>query len=107
MKIIRNNIIPFEGFAAINLFGLLFVRKNVKISDRMLNHESIHTAQMKELLYVPFYLIYVMEWIVRLFMKGNAYRNISFEKEAYKNENNMSYLKNRKRYGMWRRKKES
>ncbi len=107
MKIIRNNIIPFEGFAAINLFGLLFVRKNVKISDRMLNHESIHTAQMKELLYVPFYLIYVIEWIVRLFMKGNAYRNISFEKEAYENENNMSYLKNRKRYGMWRRKKES
>ena len=27
MIIIRNNIIPFKGFAAINLFGVLFVQK--------------------------------------------------------------------------------
>lgn len=46
MKIIYNNIIPFKGFAAINLFGVLFVRNDYKlqVSDRMINHESIHTA---------------------------------------------------------------
>lgn len=95
MKIIRNNIIPFKGFAAINLFGILFVRKEANITEQMINHESIHTAQMKEMLYVPFYLWYIVEWIIRLFMKGNAYRNISFEKEAYANEDNLNYLQDR------------
>lgn len=51
---------------------------------------------MKEMLYVFFYLFYVIEWIVRLFMKGNAYRNISFEREAYGNEGNGSYLNSRR-----------
>ena len=98
MKIIRNNIIPFKGFAAINLFGVLFVRKNAKLSARTANHECIHTAQMKETLYIFFYVWYVLEWATRLFMKGNAYRNISFEREAYGNQGNGTYLRDRKRY---------
>lgn len=98
MRIIYNNLIPFKGFAAINLFGILFVRKGVKVSEEMINHEAIHTAQMKEMLYVFFYLWYVIEWIVRLFKNGDAYRNISFEREAYANENNRDYLTNRKMY---------
>lgn len=91
----RNKIIPFPGYKAMNLFGVLFVRGDAKIDDVTLNHEEIHTEQMKEMLYVPFYLWYVVEWIVRLFMKGNAYRNISFEREAYGNQNNMEYLTGR------------
>lgn len=102
MKLIYNNIIPFKGFKAINLFGLCFVRNGMKMSDKDINHEKIHTSQMKELLYLPFYLLYFGEWVVRLFMKGNAYRNISFEKEAYTNENDLTYLTRRKRYGMWK-----
>lgn len=98
MKIIYNNLIPFKGFAAINLFGILFVRKGVKVSEEMINHEAIHTAQMKEMLYIFFYLWYVVEWIVRLFKDSDAYRNISFEREAYANEDNKDYLKNRKMY---------
>jgi hypothetical protein len=31
MKIIYNKIIPFPGYKAINLFGILFARKNAKI----------------------------------------------------------------------------
>ena len=96
MKIIRNKYIPFQGYKAINLFGILFVRGNAKIDNVSLNHEEIHTAQMKELWYVFFYLWYVTEWLIRLFMKGNAYRNISFEREAYSNEKDLSYLDNRK-----------
>ena len=99
MKIIRNNIIPFAGYKAMNLFGVLFVRGNARIDDITLNHEKIHTAQIKELLYVFFYLWYVTEWLIRLFMKGNAYRNISFEREAYDNEKDLNYLHNRKRFG--------
>lgn len=100
MRIIYNNIIPFRGFVAINLFGLLFVRKEYKgkIGSRTLNHESIHAAQMWELLFLGFYLAYVIEWCVRLFMRGNAYRNISFEREAYSNENDVGYLKDRKHF---------
>ena len=98
MKIIRNNIIPFSGYKAMNLFGVLFVRGNARIDDITLNHEKIHTAQIKELWYVFFYLWYVTEWLIRLFMKGNAYRNISFEREAYDNQYDLNYLKSRKRF---------
>ena len=54
MKIIYNNIIPFKGFKAMNLFGMLFVRKDIKtpMSDIDINHESIHSEQYKELLFI-------------------------------------------------------
>lgn len=106
MKIIRNNIIPFKGFVAINLFGIVFVRKDYEfrsIADyqRMLVHEGIHTKQMQELLFVPFYVWYLLEWLVRLVMyrdRHKAYRNIGFEREAYVNQYNWGYNKERKRY---------
>lgn len=104
MKIVYNKVIPFKGFLAINLFGILFVRKNKDgsnpiLSDTTMNHESIHTAQMKELGYVFFYLLYFIEWVIRLFINmPYAYRAISFEQEAYQNEDNLDYLKTRKHY---------
>lgn len=99
MKTIKNNIIPFKGFRAINLFGILFVRGNARINERTIRHETIHTAQMKEMLYIFFYLWYVIEWFVKLIKYRNsykAYRNISFEREAYNNEDNINYLDGRK-----------
>lgn len=105
MKIIYNNIIPFRGFAAINLFGVLFVRKGVVVNDKMLNHERIHTAQIKECLYIFFYIWYVLEWLIRLMLYANAhkaYRNISFEQEAYNHEADPYYLPfNRGKYYRW------
>ena len=95
MKIIRNKFIPFPGYKAINLFGVLFVRGNAQVDEKTIRHESIHTAQMQEMLYIFFYLWYVVEWVVRLFMKGNAYRRISFEREAYENEGDLDYLSDR------------
>ena len=85
MKIIYNNLIPFKGFIAINLFGVLFVRNEYKKRfesegfTTTLNHESIHTEQIKELGYIFFYIWYFIEWLLRLPF-GNAYYNISFEK---------------------------
>lgn len=103
MKIIYNNIIPFPGFAAINLFGVIFARKKYRpLSATKINHEAIHTAQMKELLYVGFYICYLIEWVVRLFMKGSAYRNISFEREAYNCYHIPGYVQIRQRFAMWR-----
>jgi hypothetical protein len=89
MKIIYNNIIPFQGYKCINLFGILFCRKNAKIDDKTIEHESIHSNQMKYMIWVFFYLWYVIEWFIKVFKYKNfhtAYRNISFEREAYKFE---------------------
>ncbi len=102
MKIIFTKMIPLRRFAAINLFGILFAPKGIKLSYRTVNHEAIHTAQMKEMLFVFFYLWYLIEWLIRLFCKGNAYRNIAFEKEAYQNDHNKNYLNNRKPYSWFK-----
>lgn len=99
MKIIINNIIPFKGFKCINLFGILFCRKQLDKID--INHETIHTKQMQEMLYIFFYLWYVVEYLIRLVIYRNtklAYKNISFEREAYQNQYNLDYLSNRKHY---------
>lgn len=96
MKIIRNRFIPFKGIAAINLFGVLFVRQEARIDFVTLNHEEIHTAQMKEMYYIFFYLWYLLEWGIRLFMSGNAYRNISFEREASGNQWDRKYVQSRR-----------
>ena len=100
MKIIYNNLIPFKGFVAMNLFGILFARNEYrnKISDRTINHESIHTAQIKEMGYIFFYIWYLVEWLIRLVINSDAYRNISFEQEAFINDDNLDYLKTRKRF---------
>lgn len=98
MRIIENKILPSKRFDAINLFGFIFVRNGTKLDKRIQNHESIHTHQMKYMLYIFFYLWYVIEWIVRLIQYRNtlkAYINISFEREAYANDSNTDYLENR------------
>lgn len=101
MKLIYNDIIPFPGYKAINLFGLCFVRNGCRMTTYDINHEEIHTAQMKELLYIFFYIWYFIEWIILLFKYGNsyeAYKNIRFEKEAYEHEKDLYYLLNRTKY---------
>jgi len=105
MKVIRNGLIPFKGFKAINLFGVVFVRRECTITATDLNHEAIHTAQMRELLYVIFYIAYVGEWLFHLAICRNAkaaYRRISFEKEAYAHQAEQEYLNNRKHYNQYR-----
>lgn len=102
MKVFRSKRIPFKGFAAINLFGFIVVRKGVFANETLLNHERIHTAQMRELGFIFFYILYGLEWLIRLPFKGNAYRNISFEQEAYDHQNEPSYLEVRKHYAPYR-----
>lgn len=100
MRIIRNKFIPFgHDFLAINLFGIVFAK--TRLNDTVVNHEFIHTLQQRELLFVFFYLIYIIEYLFRIiqyrsFKKG--YYHISFEQEAYKNERNLAYKQMRKHY---------
>lgn len=71
----------------------------VKGEQKTHRHESIHLQQIIELGIVLFYLWYFIEWAIKLFIYGKqAYRNISFEREAYNNDLDVDYLKNRKRY---------
>jgi len=91
--IIYNKFIPFKGFKAMNLFGIIFAREQLNEID--INHEKIHTAQMKDLLFIGFYIWYLIEWIWNLFEYRNfieAYKHISFEKEAYAQQDNKYYL---------------
>lgn len=104
MKVIYNKVIPIKGFSAINLFGIVFARKGSVIVSRLLNHEAIHTAQMREMAYFGFYLWYIVEWFIKLFRYGRkAYENISFEREAYTYQYDPEYLKKRKHYAWFHR----
>ena len=91
---------PPKGFLAINLFGVMFVRRGNKerVGERTIRHETIHTRQMTELLFVFFYIWYGIEWLVKLPKYGakHAYNNLSFEREAYENDDDVLYLANRK-----------
>lgn len=104
MKIIHNKLIPFGKYATINLFGVLFT-KSKTLNKYTINHESIHTAQMKEMGYIFFYLWYVIEYIcIRLFHKKqmSAYYDVSFEEEAHNNDKNLNYLNERKPYSWFK-----
>lgn len=100
MLIINNKIIPLgKSYIAINLFGVIFAKEY--LNDVWLHHEKIHTAQQKELLFLGFYIIYIIEWGIRLCIYRNlhkAYMNISFEQEAYCNQRKMDYLKERSHF---------
>ena len=66
-----------------------------------LNHELIHVAQQRELLYLPFFIWYVAEWLSLLCEYRDmekAYLNIRFEQEAYRHERDLDYLSNRRHY---------
>ncbi|MBR0273695.1 MAG: hypothetical protein IJQ59_06355 [Bacteroidaceae bacterium] len=66
-----------------------------------LNHELIHIAQQRELLYIPFFIWYVVEWLVLLVKYRNrmeAYSHIRFEQEAYRHQSDLTYLQHRKHY---------
>jgi len=96
----------FMRIGGISLFPFIILREKyqsnkfwIKRGKRTINHESIHFQQQLELLVIPFYVMYILEWFFKLFIYGRkAYYNISFEREAYNNDENFDYLNTRKRY---------
>lgn len=86
--IIKTTILP-KGIVAITLFPFIFTRSKDAVT---LNHERIHLQQQIELLVVWFYVLYFFEWLCK------GYEDISFEREAYQNESDFTYLKKRKWY---------
>lgn len=82
--------------SGVAFYPFIFIDPEVKITDELVNHERIHLRQQLELLVIPFYIWYMVEF----FRKG--YRNISFEREAYGNEKDLGYLGKRKPFSFWR-----
>lgn len=93
--------LPADGMA---LFPFILVKKREYKKDlHLLNHERIHLAQQVELLILPFYILYLINYLINLcFYKNHrkAYMNIIFEKEAYAMERTSDYLPKRK-YSAW------
>lgn len=98
MKIIRTKFLP-AGIKALTTPWAIYARPKAKLDGTDVNHESIHAAQWKELLYVGFMFWYVIEYLIHLirFRKHSiAYHRISFEREAYTNQYVVDYLEYRK-----------
>lgn len=97
--IVKSVIPRWFGAKAMVIWPFILVSPNAKMSETDLNHERIHLAQYKELFVIGFYLLYGLEWCIKsLLMWKGAYRELSFEREAYDNEGDLEYLKKRKRY---------
>ena len=99
--IVTKYLIP-KGFRGLTIYPFILVKYREDLIDEIfINHEKIHIRQQVELLVVPFFIWYLAEYLVRLLQYKNfnlAYRNISFEREAYAEESNLEYLQNRPFY---------
>lgn len=86
--------------AAITLWPFIVLRDpKLKENETIIRHEKIHLRQQAELAILLFYILYAVEFtyhFLKTFNRRKAYYRISFEREAYANENNVSYLNNRK-----------
>jgi len=99
MIFISKFLIP-KNYNGLAIYPFIFL-KNKSLTDNqiLINHERIHLRQQIELLWVFFFLWYFLEFFIHLIKLRNwhrAYHSISFEKEAYQNENDIDYLKHRK-----------
>ena len=78
---------------------ILLKQRDDNYYSSLVFHERIHLRQQLELLIVPFYLLYFVNYLFNLFYYKDhhrAYMNIVFEKEAYANDQYKNYLKERR-----------
>jgi len=103
-RVIQNSRIPkllswFIPIKAITIGPFIFV--DGEPSETLLSHEMIHVQQYKELWYVGFLFLYLMDWVHGLLVYRNfreAYRAIRFEQEARYGEKDSGYLSARQRF---------
>jgi len=94
-------IITFGFATAITLwpFGIFLRRIEYLSNHRMINHESIHWEQQKELGGLLFYVLYLLEWLIKIpFYGKRSNMNLSSEREGYFFRDDLDYLRRRKRY---------
>lgn len=89
---------------AVTVWPFIFVNKDLPIRSywRVMTHELTHLKQQLSLLLIGFYLWYYIEFLIRRLQYptwDEAYRNISFEREAYANQRISTYYKTRPFWG--------
>ena len=98
LLIVSKYLIPV-GYRGMTVFPFVILREAADAENVVLmNHEKIHFRQQLELFVLPFFVWYLADYMVKLIRyrdKNEAYRNIVFEREAYANEKDLSYLKSR------------
>lgn len=89
----------FVPYSAMAVWPFILIKnKEMKQDTVLINHERIHHRQQLEMLIIPFYLVYFINYLYNLIKYRThykAYREIIFEREAYTMEEEMSYLNNR------------
>jgi|TARA_R110000782_G_scaffold70854_1_gene142301 hypothetical protein len=98
----------FMKVGGITIYPFVILREKYKTKKarRLINHESIHIKQQEELLVIPFYVLYVTEFLIKSIIYRSfkkAYYNLSFEREAYDNERKSKYISRRKSYACFSR----
>jgi hypothetical protein len=96
--------VPFLWVGGLTFFPWVFFKKQ-NPPAWLINHERIHLRQQAETGLILFYAWYFLEYLLRLIVyrqRYRAYRNICFEREAYSNDQNLSYLKTRKAWTFWK-----
>lgn len=92
----------YKNYVGLSLWPFIFLKSGtLKEDDILINHERIHLRQQQELFILPFYLLYLLEWMFRTVWyldSYRAYQNISFEREAYAMEQELDYLSRRKSF---------
>ncbi len=85
---IHTSHFPPRRFFAITLFPFVFYN-GTHLTESDLRHETVHFWQQAAMLVVPFYLLYLVFWLVGLLRYRDsirAYREIPFERSAYRLE---------------------
>lgn len=105
-KYIYSKWIPFSGYKLMAFWRWIFIREEYKgkLTPSDYTHEKIHLLQQQEITVILFLFIYRLELLIKLICTFNyhkAYRSVSFEQEAYDNQNKQSYLVSRKKFA-WR-----
>lgn len=121
-------LLAFTSCHTIALTWFVLSKRDEDKTDQVdRNHETIHAMQWTEvtmlmgsilfalilvfdlsLLWlmlspIAYYIIYVLEWLCKLPF-GNAYKSISFEQEAYANDEDINYCENRQLFSGWMKK---
>lgn len=96
--VVSRHLVP-KGFGGLAIFPFIFLSAaRLKGDSPFINHERIHIRQQLEMLVLPFFVWYGVEFMVRFCLCRNfssAYRSISFEREAYAKEKDPLFLKSR------------
>lgn len=93
-------ILPYLAANAMAVYPFILLKnKNQKKDEILIHHEKIHLRQQIELLILPFYFLYLFNYLINIFKYRNhyqAYYHICFEREAYRHEKELNYLSNRR-----------